>query len=116
MHNSNPMNPQQMQGAYHHKGDDDIHTLCRKYMFYHVMAQSSDGSQFDGVITGMDEEGVSMLVPEWVDEETTSRQFGYGGGYGRRRYRRFYQRRFPYFFFGFPFFTPYPYYYPYPYY
>jgi hypothetical protein len=114
MHTYTTMNPHQSQGSYQ-TGDGDIKSLCRKYMNYHVIGQTSDGSQFDGIITDMDEESVSMLVPEWVDEEQetdmTSRQYGYGDGYGRRRFRRFRRRRFPFFFFGFPFFRPYPYYY-----
>lgn len=98
--------------------DSDIKTLGQKYMNYHVIAQTNDGRQFEGIIDGMDADGVTMLVPEEVDGEEReidpSRQ---PFGYGRRRFRRFRRQRFPFLFFAFPFFTPYPYYYPYyPYY
>lgn len=117
MYNNSTMNPYQAQGAYEQR-DGDIKSLCRKYMNYHVIGQMSDGTQFDGIITDMDEEGVSLLVPEWTDGEQerdmTNRQFQFGyDGYGRRRFRRFRRRRFPFSFFAFPFFRPYPYYYPY---
>ena len=109
-----PIYPDQGKGTYPIGGD--IKTLCQRYMSYHVITQMRDGSQFDGIIEGMDEDGVTMLVPEEVDgeerENDPSRQ-----PYGRRRYRRFRRQRFPFFHFAFPFFIPYPYYYPYyPYY
>ena len=76
-----------------------------QYMNYHVIGQMSDGSQVEGIIEDVDDEGVTMLVPENI--EADERQFG---GYGRRRFRRF-RRRFPFNFFVFPFFFPFPYYY-----
>ncbi|WP_227521887.1 hypothetical protein [Bacillus solitudinis] len=126
MNNNIQMNPHQFQGDYH---PDQIKGLCKKYMNYHVIGQLSDGSQFDGIIDSMDEEGVTMLVPEDVDAGQMNRQFGYGDDdyydndydyddYGRprrRRFRRFRRRRFPFRFFRRIF--RYPYYYPpYPYY
>ncbi|MEF3302965.1 hypothetical protein [Paenibacillus sp. GYB003] len=96
---------------------EDIKAQCHKYMNYHVIAHGNDGSQFEGIIDGMDEEGVTMLVPEDVDGEEREFDPRQPFGYGRRRFRRFRRRRFPFFFFAFPFFRPYPYYYPYyPYY
>lgn len=100
----------------------DVQSTCQKYMNYYVIGQMADGSQVEGILDDMDNEGVTMLVPEDVEETDTgdSRQFGgyggYGGGYGRRRFRRFRRRRFPFFTFVFPFIYPYPYYSPYPYY
>jgi hypothetical protein len=91
----------------------DAKHVCQRYMNYHVIGNVSNGTQMEGIITDMDDEGVTMLVPEDVDEDV--RQFGGYGGYGRRRFRRFRRRRFPFYFFVYPFFTPYPYYYPYPY-
>lgn len=94
----------------------DMKSLCQKYMNYHVIAQTTSGQQFDGIIDGMDDEGITMLVPEDVDGDERQFTNGYGqNGYGRRRYRRFRRQRFPYQFL-LPFLTPYPYYYPpYPY-
>ena len=119
--NNNPR-PQQFQGTYHPM-DDDIKALCQRYMNYHVMAQMNDGTQFDGIIESMDDDGVTMLVPEEVDEEQVrqvneedvTRQFDYDfDDYGRprrRRFRRFRRRRFPFSFFRgiflYPYFPPY---------
>lgn len=122
MNNQMPM-PSQVQGVYQPM-DGDIKTLCHQYMSYQVIGQMSDGSQMEGIITGADEGGVTMLVPEDVDAGQETRQYGYDDGYNdyddygrprRRRYRRYRQRRFPYGFFRRLF--RYPYYYPYyPYY
>ncbi|MEC0275419.1 hypothetical protein [Peribacillus frigoritolerans] len=117
--NNNSMYPHQVQGSYQ---PDDIKKLCRKYMNYHVIGQLSDGSQVDGIIDDMDEESVTMLVPEEFDVEQGNRQqYGYGDDYDdygrprRRRYRRYRRRRYPYVVFVFPYVRPYPYYYPYGY-
>ncbi|HET7579979.1 MAG TPA: hypothetical protein VFK33_11930 [Bacillales bacterium] len=111
MYNNTAMNPYPTQEAYQPR-DDEIKSLCQRYMNYHVIAHASDGSQFEGIIIDMDGDGISMLVSEWVDGERgdnmTDRQFGYG--FGRRRFRRFFPRRFPFFFFRRPFFRPFPYY------
>lgn len=100
--------------------DNEAKTVCQRYMNYHVIGKMANGSQMEGIITNMDNECVTMLVPEDVEEEDQQeRQYEGYGGYGRRRFRRFRRRRFPYYFFAFPFFVPYPYYYypyPYPYY
>lgn len=97
-------------------------------MNYHVVGQMQDGSQVEGIIQDMDDQGVTMLVPEVVEDtgNDATRLYGfgdgydggydggYGGGYGgypRRRYRRYRRRRYPYNYFVFPFFFPYPYYY-----
>ncbi|MCQ6275715.1 hypothetical protein JMM81_12175 [Bacillus sp. V3B] len=89
----------------------NVKSICMQYMNFHIIAQMNDGSQMEGIIDDVDDEGVTMLVPEDIEEDT--RQFGYGGygGYGRRRFRRYRRRRFPFFLFGFPFFYPYPFYY-----
>ena len=87
----------------------DVKSQSMQYMNYHVIGQMSDGSQVEGIIEDVDDEGVTMLVPENI--EADERQFGGYGGYGRRRFRRFRRRRFPFTFFVFPFFFPFPYYY-----
>lgn len=92
----------------------DIKTLCQRYMNYHVIAQTKDGQRFEGIIDGMDDTGVTMLVPEDVDDEGRENDNSSRQPYGRRRFRRFHRRHFPFYQFLFPFFTPYPYYSPYP--
>lgn len=94
--------------------DRNILDQCQRYLNYHVTAQMSDGSHFDGVIDDYDDEGVTMLVPEWVEDDVdddVTRQYNYGYGRPRRRFRRFRRRRFPFRFFRRIF--PIPYYYPY---
>lgn len=119
---------------YHGHGGHmpDVKKLCKQYMNFHVIGQMKDGTQMEGIIIDMDDDNVTMLVPEDIDaEQMMNRQFGYDydgydkdgkwkdndyGGYGgyprpRRRYRRYRRRRYPY---GsllglllFPFDTPY---------
>jgi len=99
----------------------NVKSACQKFMNYHVLGQMADGTQVEGIIEDMDNENVTMLVPEMVEDEAQesleSRVYGdfgyYGGGYGggRRRYRRFLRRRFPYTVFVYPFIVPFPYYY-----
>lgn len=87
---------------------DDAMSTCQRHMNFYVIGQMSDGTQVEGIIEDMDNEGVTMMVPEEVEENEmdSNRQFGY-----RRRYRRYRRRRFPYYAFVFPFFFPYPFYY-----
>jgi len=89
----------------------NIMDTCQRYMNYHVVGQMSDGTQMNGILQDMDDEGVTMLVPEDIDDDSDDMRFGGYGGYGRRRFRRFRRRRFPYNVFIFPFFFPFPYYY-----
>jgi hypothetical protein len=94
--------------------DRNLLEQCQKYMNYHVTVQMSDGAHFDGIIDDFDDEGITMLVPEWIEDEHEdegTRQFAYGYGRPRRRYRRFRRRRFPFRYFRRIF--PIPYYYPY---
>ncbi|WP_234978361.1 hypothetical protein [Bacillus tuaregi] len=94
------------------QNNQDMKDLCMKYMNYHVITQMSDGTQMEGILENVDDDGVTMLVPEDVEAEDDRFYGGYGGfgGYGRRRFRRFRRRRFPFFAFGFPFIFPFPYY------
>lgn len=97
----------------------NVKTACQKFMNYHVIGQMGDGSQVEGIIEDMDNDHVTMLVPEMVDDDMSespeSRVYGdfgyFGGGYGggRRRFRRFRRRRFPYSVFVFPYIVPFPY-------
>ncbi|WP_084268868.1 hypothetical protein [Oceanobacillus damuensis] len=86
-----------------------MYDLCKNHMHSYVLAQTTDGSQFDGIITGLDDEYVYFAVPLDSNESheqgyNDMRQFGYGypgygypgygfPGYGfgrpRRRFRRF---------------------------
>lgn len=92
-----------------------MYDQCKAHMHSYVLAELEDGTKFDGIITGLDEEYVYFAVP--IDNDDPSqmmqnmgelRQFGwygYGGfppygfgypgygfpGYGfgpRRRFRR----------------------------
>ncbi len=111
--------------AQYHNQPEHIKGLCQKYMNYHVMGQLTDGSQFEGIIDDMDQDGVTMLVPEEMDSTQLPRQYGYDDdydGYGRprrKRFRRFRRRRFPYrdllSLLLYPYYAPYPPYPPYGY-
>ncbi|PAV31046.1 hypothetical protein CIL05_03180 [Virgibacillus profundi] len=111
--------------------DDDVKAFCQRYMNYHVVAQMNDGSEFNGIIESMDDDGVTMYIPEEIDadqmrpanEEGAARQFDFDfddyDEYGRprrRRFRRFRRRRFPFRLFRrlflFPYYYPYYPYYP----
>lgn len=74
-----------------------MYDMCKSHMHSYVLAQTSDGSQFDGIITGLDDEYVYFAVPldnnEHMHHQDDSRFFGYPGygfGYGfpPRRFRR----------------------------
>lgn len=81
-----------MKHDYHH-----IYELCKKHMHSYVLAEMEDGSHFDGIITGLDDENVYMAVPNNEHQDfygnghhypehnhhyPEHRQFGYGYGYG----------------------------------
>lgn len=91
------------KGHYQH-----IYDLCKEHMHAYVLAEMVDGTQMDGIITGLDDEYVYFAVP--MGQESTGlyqrahvphmsdhdRQYwggypGYGYGYGYyppRRFRR----------------------------
>ncbi|GAE94443.1 hypothetical protein JCM21714_3599 [Gracilibacillus boraciitolerans JCM 21714] len=74
---------------------DEMKKLCQKYMSYYVAGQLHDGSEIEGIIDSIDNSGVTMLIPEEIEEEQMNRQYGYYGP-GRRRYRRFRRQRYPF--------------------
>ncbi|WP_051314764.1 hypothetical protein [Alteribacter aurantiacus] len=92
----------------------EVQTICEQYMNYLMQMQMQDGSMVEGIINGMDDEGVHMLVPDGENGDDQMRFYGggfgggYGGGYGYpRRFRRFRPFYFPYWGirgFFFPFF------------
>lgn len=68
--------------------NNDIYDLCKQHMHAYVLAETVDGNQVDGIVTGLDHENVYFAVP--IDsaeqiynqyEEFDYRQFGYGYGY-----------------------------------
>lgn len=85
-----------------------IYDLCKQHMHAYVLAEAADGSKFDGIITGLDDEYAYFAAPIDSNEPfplareadpTDERQFGYPyfGAYGypgygfygpRRRFRR----------------------------
>ncbi len=94
---------------------------CNKMKYYHVMVKTQDGRTFDGIITDVDRDNMTILISEdvMVDENgNTSDERQYG--YGRRRARRFRREILPLAGLAtlalFPYLArPYPYYYPYTY-
>ncbi|RYL92268.1 hypothetical protein EWH91_08335 [Sporolactobacillus sp. THM19-2] len=86
---------------------ESIRNMCHKYMNYHVIVSLKDGSQQEGIIESMNDQGIIMLVPEDIDGDDDRQFFGYGY---RPRFRRFRRFLFPFFFFVPPFIYPYPYY------
>lgn len=98
-----------------------MHDLCQQYNNHLVQLETTDGQVHDGIIDGIDQNGVEMLVPEGDmdnNHHENERQFGFGyGGYAGfdgyggalgygyggpgygypRRFRRFRRHRFPFF-------------------
>lgn len=73
--------------------------LCKKHMHAYVLVEINDGTQVDGIVTGVDDEFVYLALP--IDcssgssqvSGATDRQFGgyghghgFGGGYGSPNY------------------------------
>lgn len=108
--------PSQVSPAYQDPMDPSAHKrgvmeMCKKYHHYLMMMEGSDGRIYEGIIDGVDDEHVYLLVPVGdMDMEMEGRAFGvpFAGGFFRpRMFRRFFRRRFPFFFFRrffFPFF------------
>ncbi|WP_244199484.1 hypothetical protein [Halobacillus trueperi] len=95
---------------------------CNKMKYYHVMVQTKDGRSFDGVITDVNHDKMTILVSEDVmlDEDGNAMDDQRQYGYGRRRARRFRRQVLPLAGLAtlalFPYLAnPYPYYYQYPY-
>ncbi|HLS35040.1 MAG TPA: hypothetical protein VK061_02260 [Bacillota bacterium] len=61
------------------KKDTHIYDICKKHMHAYVLAEMTDGSKIDGIITGLDDDYVYFAVPKGC-AENDQRQF-YGGGY-----------------------------------
>ncbi|WP_147535542.1 hypothetical protein [Bacillus marasmi] len=105
-------------GHLYYRDDEfrNVKSACHKYMNFHVIGTMANGQQIEGILEDMDDRNVTILVPETVEEDVmespeTRVYGGFGGGYGRRRFRRFRRRRFPYTVFVAPFIIPFPYFY-----
>lgn len=105
---------------------NSIKEECKEYSSYHAVLTMNDGSTLDGVIEGLADDDIIMLVGEDViiggngDNMTRQQPMGYNRP---NRFRRFRRRRFPINrinrleLLRYPYILPlYPYPYPYPYY
>lgn len=65
------------------KKDTNIYDICKEHMHAYVLAEMTDGTQVDGIITGLDENHVYFAVPMGCSDghDGQERQFG-GYGYG----------------------------------
>ncbi|MRG87063.1 hypothetical protein [Salinibacillus xinjiangensis] len=80
----------------HHKHShhQDFYSLCKSHMNKYVLAETSDGHQFDGVIVDVDAENVILAIPIgpsemdfYQDSQAANyRQWGYPFGYGYYQY------------------------------
>lgn len=75
-----------MKQDYHH-----IYETCKQHMHAYVLAEMTDGSKVDGIVTGLDDEYVYLAVPiEAYEQEKQSPMhhhsqrspYGYGPGFG----------------------------------
>lgn len=74
------------------RNEKEMQKKCKELKNYHIIINMKDGSKMDGIITDVNDFGVTILVGEDViikDEEGKSRQMP-------RRYRRYVGRVFPY--------------------
>lgn len=74
------------------RNDREMQRKCEDLMNYHVVINMIDGNKMDGIITDVDDQGVTMMIGEDVVErsgESNSRQMP-------RRYRRYRRRRIPF--------------------
>jgi hypothetical protein len=113
-------NPVQQFDPVQQDTDRDLHKkqmldMCKRYHHHFVQIEAADGSVYEGIIDGTDDDHMYLLVPSGDMDDDVNRQYPYGGYpyggymYGRypRRFRRFRRHRFPFFGFRrlfFPFF------------
>jgi hypothetical protein len=112
---------------YGRANGSSMHQLCKQHMYYHVIAQTSDGKKVEGIITDLDSKHVYLLVPQDMipaeegEEQQASSEQSRQPYYGGPRYRRFFRQIFPLAALTalslYPYYPPYPYppYPPYPY-
>lgn len=82
----------------YYRDSENLHDQCKKHLYYHTTLTMADGTSFDGIIENVDNDMITVLVGEEVEEQENEndqqRQY-YGYGRPRRRYRRFRRRNFP---------------------
>lgn len=89
--------------------DRELRNECERLLNYHVKFIMNDGSQLDGIIDEVNDEGVVILVGEDVMENELNPQRKYRQP---RRFRRFRRRFFPFrslatlYLLSYPFFAP----------
>ncbi|GAB2559015.1 hypothetical protein [Gracilibacillus alcaliphilus] len=113
MYNQSGMNPHNPANEFpadqnrnnlhtdHVSHQQQMHETCKNLYLHFVQFQTMEGQMLDGIIEDVDEDGVTMLIPDGDAEsaEGMERQFGYGYGgfYYPWRFRRFRRFRFPFF-------------------
>ena len=45
-----------------------VYDLCKQHMHAYVLAETTDGTQFDGIITGLDDEYVYFYYTEYTND------------------------------------------------
>ncbi|MFC4401583.1 hypothetical protein [Gracilibacillus xinjiangensis] len=80
---------------YHQNTNQGSHMkkLCEQYQNFYVVGELSNGEKVEGIIQNVDQDSVTMLIPENIEMDSSERQYGYG--YPRRYYRRYYPYRYP---------------------
>ncbi|MFD2759844.1 hypothetical protein [Lentibacillus juripiscarius] len=76
-----------------HYNQQHMYELCKNHMHSYVLVEVNDGTQVDGIITGLDDEYVYMAVPLGQESGFDNNWrphgfggFGYGYGYGNPGY------------------------------
>lgn len=77
---------------------EDMYDLCKQHMHSYVLAEAQDGTQVDGIITGVDSDYVYMAVPVNESEQYQmaeergydERQFGFGSSFYNHGYGNHY--------------------------
>lgn len=100
---NNPVNYPMQENTAMSQDNRRLKALAEKYQNHYVTGHLKDGRVIEGIILGADHESVTLLVVEKdpMPRDDDSRQFGRFPGFFR-----FTPFRFPFPFFGSPFFTP----------
>ncbi|WP_085992750.1 hypothetical protein [Oceanobacillus senegalensis] len=64
----------------HYQNHHHIYDLCKKHMHSYVLAETTDGTKFDGIVTGLDDEYVYFALP--IDSTQEMGYDGYQSGMG----------------------------------
>ncbi|OLS36995.1 hypothetical protein BTR22_09885 [Alkalihalophilus pseudofirmus] len=100
------MPPEMMNGngQMDQPSPEEMYNFCTQFMQHLVQFGTNDGNVYDGIIEDVNQEGVTMLMPDGDNDDydnnmnNNQRQYPYGY-YGRypRRFRRFRRQFFPFF-------------------